>query len=150
MHRKCCRFDIGAWRSLVARLFRVQEAVSSNLAAPTKTDLRRTATGAVHFFSPERASPGSKIYEQRRIAQPLQPQAESDERAHGEGRQKSQVFHGHGPIHFEGAVKKTAAEKTEQPEKEEAEVNVEHSCLPRNSKRAEAARRERKLSPFLL
>lgn len=26
---------VGAWRSLVARLFRVQEAVSSNLAAPT-------------------------------------------------------------------------------------------------------------------
>ena len=30
--------NYGDWRSLVARLFRVQEAVSSNLASPTITD----------------------------------------------------------------------------------------------------------------
>lgn len=39
--------NVGAWRSLVARLFRVQEAVSSNLAAPTIFKVLKTACRAV-------------------------------------------------------------------------------------------------------
>ena len=49
-------FVVGAWRSLVARLFRVQEAVSSNLAAPTKLKNNRKSGNSwlpdFYFYKP--------------------------------------------------------------------------------------------------
>ena len=44
------QWNVGAWRSLVARLFRVQEAVSSNLAAPTKLKMLKPAWLCGFFY----------------------------------------------------------------------------------------------------
>ena len=49
-----CKYwhNVGAWRSLVARLFRVQEAVSSNLAAPTKLKIENRYLWRFFFYAP--------------------------------------------------------------------------------------------------
>ena len=49
-----CKYwhNVGAWRSLVARLFRVQEAVSSNLAAPTKLKIENRLFWRFFFYAP--------------------------------------------------------------------------------------------------